>query len=332
MRPSSISIRQWIKYNYYFVLQHFLGVKYSEKHLKQKKEKLFQSVLKTNQLKGRGETLKVRECNSIEEFLSNKKELLNEPLIFKGAAAEWPAVKNWSKEYFIEYFANSKVELVGNVGLADKKNQNKFIETNFKEFINELSKDKANYLRFSRIIDDNPELRSDMDVDWLRNFKSGVSWGDNLYMFMGEAGSSTSMHNALIQSLFIQINGLKKWTLYAPNERFFLDPVAARMPYFYTDANPNNPNDKRYPLLSYAKKYEIVLEGGDILYFPSYYWHYVENLTANIGVTYKFTNIPFAFKLSKVMTSLYFLATKPTLLRSFYHNFTKNKDYIFDKH
>jgi hypothetical protein len=316
------------------MLQHFFGKERSANYLRKKKHILYQDILKNEGIENRGRTIDVKEveCTDLQPYIKDREELMKGPLVFRGVAKEWPCVKKWNKEYFRQYFSDYKVSLVGNVGLADKENQNKFTEASMADFIDTIGKDKNNYLRFSRIIDERADLKKDIDVDWLDQFKYEFSRGGYLYLFMGEAGSKTDMHNAIIQSLFIQVKGQKKWTIYAPNERIFLDPIADRRPYFYSQANPNNPGDSDFPLLSYAIKYEITLDEGDILWFPSFFWHHVQNLTPNIGVTYKFTDFSKSFEVSKILTSLFFLATKPTLLESFYYNTFKKRDLLFDNH
>ena len=333
MRPDLITQRQWILYNFYLVLEHFIGIKNSEKYLRKHKNKLYEEIKTNPGMEGRGRTIKTEEvvCLDFEPFKTNRRALMDGPLVFKGAAAEWPCTKKWSKEYFRENFSGYNVSLVGNVGLADRENQNQYKKASFGEFIDKIGKEKHNYLRFSRIIDDEPSLRNDMNVSWMEQFRSKFSRGGFLYLFMGEAGSKTAMHTAIIQSLFIQIKGQKKWTIFAPNERLFVDGIADRRPYYYSHANPNNPDDPNFPLLKYAKKYEIVLDEGDVLWFPSFYWHYVENLSPNIGVTYKFTDFYWSFNLSKVLTSLIFLGTKPTLIESFYYNTFKKRDLLFEE-
>lgn len=334
MRPEFITRKQWLTHNVHFVLQHFLGVERASRWLKKSKEKLAKSIAANPGIEKRGFTYDVKEIEreSFQPYLNNKKALLDGPLVFRNAAKEWPAVKTWSKSFFKENYGDYEIALIGNKGLADSPRVDKFQRTSFGEYLSYEGNDRSYYLRFSRIIDDYPDtLRKDIDVSWLQQFRSGLHWGENLYLFLGEAGSKTSMHNALIQSLFIQIKGKKIWTLYEPSERIFLDPVVARMPYYYTHVNPNDTDDPRYPLLKYARKYVIELNPGDVLWFPSYYWHYVENPTANIGVTYKYTNIPQAFGQTKLLTALFFLATKPSLLTSFWYNRTKKRDYIFDK-
>ena len=333
MKPEGITQKQWIKYNFYMTLEHFIGIKNSEKYIRPYKNKLYAEILKNPGLEDRGKTYTEKDitCTNFD-FINSKDSLMQGPLLFKGVAKSWPCITKWNKDFFRNNYADYNISLVGNVGLADHENQNKHKVASMGEFINTLGKEKHNYLRFSRIIDERPELRNDVDVPFLEKFRSKFARGGYLYLFMGEAGSKTDMHTAIIQTLFIQIKGEKKWVIYAPNERIFIDGIAERRPYYYSHANPNNLNDPNYPLLKHAIRYEVTLNEGDVLWFPSFYWHYVENLSENIGVTYKFTEFGEAFKISRVMTGLFFLATRPTLLESFYYNTFKKRDLLFDAH
>jgi hypothetical protein len=333
MKPEGISQKQWIKYNALFVAEHFIGINASAKYLGRIKASLFDEIAQNPVIQKRAVTYYNNDilCPNLEDILKNRQELMKGPLLFKGAAKDWECTKQWSADFFQKFYANQEVILVGSKGLTNKENQNKFKKESLGEFIDSAKKDPKNYLRFSRIVDTDPILRSHINVAWLEQFKSKVSKGGNMYMFMGESGSKTDMHAATIQSLFIQVKGQKKWTIYPANERIFVDAFADRRPYYYTDANPNNENDPKYPLLKFSKKYEIILDEGDVLWFPAFYWHYVENLTSNIGVTYKFTDFHESFKMSKVLTILLFFITKPNIIAIFFYNLIKKKDLHFDK-
>ena len=258
MRPDLITQGQWIKYNFYLALEHLIGIKRSEKYLRGPKNRLSRQILGNEGMQNRGRTLYTEDviCNTYDTTVNDKETLMKGPLVFKGAARDWPCTQKWNKEYFRKYFAKESISLVGNPGLVDKENESKYKEASMAEFIDSIGKDKHNYLRFSRIIDLNPDLRSDVDVDWLNRFRPKIARGGNLYLFMGEEGSKTDMHCAIIQTLFFQVKGRKKWVIYEPNERIFIDAIADRRPYFYTHAQPTQPEDPKYPLLKYAKKYE----------------------------------------------------------------------------
>ena len=324
---------QWIWYNTLLVIEHFIGVENAKNLLRTSKRHLSESVLSNVGTSDRGKVFTNKDVDKQFDpsILNDRDGLMNQVLVFKGAAKDWDCVRKWSPQYFADHCGDTSVSLVGNAGLADKENQNTYKRTTVKDYVNHVGKEKHNYLRFSRIIDEDPELRKDVNVDWLHRFADKFSRGGYLYLFMGIQGSRTTMHNAIIQTLFVQIKGKKRWIIYAPNERIFTSPHADRRPYFYSDANPNRLDDPNHPLLKHAICYDIVLEEGDVLWFPAFYWHYVENLTDSIGITYKFTDFHIAWNKSKVLTTLFFLATKPLLLKSFYYNVFKKKDLLFEE-
>jgi hypothetical protein len=312
MRPEGITQGQ---YNFYLVLEHFLGLKLSEKIIRPKRNRLYAEVLKNKGIENRGETIPTASITyyDFKPFENNKPALLDKPYLFKGVAKEWPAIKTWNKQFFREKYGDIEIPLVDKIpGIRDDKGR--YGKINFKQYFDEVDKGSNIYLSFSRVLDNNPELLKDLDLNWLRQFEWGAVNGEQTFFFMGEEGTKTDMHNGFAQTLFIQVEGRKKWTIWAPEERFFLDPVAGRHTHFYSFVNPHEENDPRYPLLKYAKKYELELEAGDVLWFPALFWHYVENPTSNIGVAFKWVNVPQNFKISKLLTTLVLLATNPSLI------------------
>ena len=332
MRPDLITQKQWIKYNLYLLVEHFIGLKNSEKYIRPKRNKLYNEVLTNDGFQNRGRALDLKEIeyDSFEPFANNKAELIKKPLVFRGVAKDWPCVKNWDKQFFREKYSDTTVPLVDYIP-GIRESEGSYSKINFAQYFEEIEKGTDIYLSFSRLLDNNPVLLEDLDLNWLRQFQSGLCNGEQTFFFMGEEGTKTDMHNGFTHTIFIQINGRKKWTVYAPNERFFLDPVAARFTHYYSHANPHDENDPRYPLLKYAQKYELILEPGDVLWFPSLFWHYVENITPNIGVAYKYVNVPQSFQISSLLTSLILMATKPSLLESFIYNKIHKQDLVFNK-
>jgi hypothetical protein len=194
-----------------------------------------------------------------------------------------------------------------------------------------MRKGSKKYLKFNRLVHHNRGLQFDFDLDWLKKFQLPWSFNEAYYLFIGGQNTLTPVHNGFVCTVFIQIYGRKKWTIYKVGERVFLDVRADRRMYFYSSADPDNINDERFPLLKYAEKYEVILEPGDVLWIPPLVWHQVENLSESIGVAFKFPNIPMAFRTSKVLTSLFFLATKPNIFKALWVSLTHDEDYVFTK-
>ena len=174
-------------------------------------------------------------------------------------------------------------------------------------------------------------LRKDFDLAFLKRFHLPTTFGQQFFMFMGNTESMTPVHCGFANTVFIQVTGKKKWILWAPNERIFFDPRAERRSYNFSHVDPYVTNDPNFPLYKYARRYEVILEPGDILFFPSHLWHQVENVEGGVSVAYKIVHLPTNFRSSFILTTLAFLATRPNMLLDvFYHRFKKS-DYLFTR-
>lgn len=331
MKPEGITWKQWLLYNYYFMAGNVLGQKITDSYFQPKKMKLFHDIAKNENISNRGELIPTEtiEHNDPAEFLKDPSKLTHNLLLFRGQAKHWPCMEKWTQEFFVDKLGNYKTDIIDNEGLADEGTE--FIETDMATFVKTMKEDKKNYLRFSRIIDDNPELKNDLDLDFINSFKHGMTRGDTFYLFMGEAGTKTEMHHAMPATLFVQIKGTKKWTIYAPEERIFLDPVAKRMPYHYSKANPYVFNDPKFPILKHSKYYQFEMNEGDVMWMPPFFWHYVENPTSSIGLAFKFVDLAMAAKLSKVCLFHYMTATNPNIISSFLHNKKYKHDLLYEQ-
>ncbi len=318
-RPDIVKRSHFYIYNLYFFLEHFLGYKLLQRFFNKRINQLNDTVLKDIQSKEREIVLEVPQVEKEIINSSDKsfRKIMHKPLLFKGAAKDWPATQKWSLDFFEKEFGDFEIFVLDTVGAIDKKNPQKFEKLPLKTFINQMRQGSLKYLKFSNIVQKQLKLQEDLDNSWLNKFDTFTSFGRRFYMFIGGKGTITPLHNEFPSVVYIQIHGRKKWVIYAPEERFFLNPRTERRHYFYTEADPFE-YDPEFPLAPYAQRYEVVLEPGDVLWFPPFYWHYVENLSDSIGVAYKFNDIPFGFKTSKMLTSLFLMATRPNLIYNFF--------------
>jgi hypothetical protein len=332
MKPANINSRDWLLSNFMFFIEHFVGLKFSQWLFKGMRARMISRIKDSQGIQQRGRTIPLAdyEYESFEDFRERNPLFYTSLAVFRGAAKDWTCSKKWNKEFFKTQYGSTEITMIDNKGLVDKDADQEFKKTTFKDYFDEAETDKSKYLRFSRIMDHNPELLDDLNLDWITQFSGGKLAGGT-YMFIGEGGTKTPMHAGMAHNVFMQIKGDKKWTIYAPNERIFLDVKAERFPYFSTDANPNQLDDPNHPLLKYAQKYEIILGEGDVMWLPSFYFHYVENLTSNMAASYRFAKSIESFKITKMMTTLCFLQTKPPLFVYFFYNMFKKQEYQFSK-
>jgi lysine-specific demethylase 8 len=328
MKPEGLKRSHWLKYNSYFALEHLLGYKSFKKHFGEKAKQLFMAI--DRDFAGKKIENKVEipalDASIVENNeLNNYRKLLQKPVVFRGAAKDWDCTKKWTLEFFEEEFGDIEVFILDTIGAIDPDNPQKYEIISLRDYIGQLRNGSLKYLKFSSLVQDKMKLQEDLRLDWLKKFQTKGSFGARFYMFIGGKGTITPLHNEFSAVVYVQVHGRKKWILYAPDDRIFLDARTERKFYFYTKADPKKLNDDAHPLMKYGKQYEIILDPGDVLWFPVFAWHYVENLDDSIGVAYKFTNVADSFRASKMLTSLYFLSTNPNIfVNALAMRFTKN--------
>lgn len=319
MKPVQISKKSWLKYNLLFIAEHFLGEKLYKKLFLKTENKLITQIEKEiiNNPVSEEDSFKLVEFqeNEIPEpFLDNFS-----PMVFRGAAKKWPSYEKWTFDFFSETFGDEEITLINNEGLIKDTDQ-AYDTLKFSEYISNLRKGSKDYLKFSRILETKSFLIDDFDYKWLRKFRTKNAANDLFYFFMGGKSTMTPIHNGYAHTLFVQIQGQKKWTFYPASDRMFIGVRSRRFNYFYTDADSSNVNDPKFPLLKYAQPVTVTINPGDVLYFPSLMWHQVENVSDSIGVAYKFADFLDGMRVSKTMATLFFLSTKPTILNTIFPN------------
>jgi hypothetical protein len=326
MRPDNVSSRDWLEYNTLFFLEHFLGHKMYQRLLGDREKKLWTSVDR------HASTHQATEPFEIIEHEGESAEPLYHPFkpeVFRGAARDWACTKKWTFDYFAEHFGDKEVTITNNRGLVG--NGQKDYETiKLRDYIAELRAGSMKYLKFSQMIHESSALQEDFNTEWLLKFHQSHEFKKLFFLFMGGKGTVTPIHTALPPTVFVQTYGTKKWTFYPTNDRLFLGVRPDRRSYYYTDANPGDEHDPSFPLLKHAHRRELILNAGDVVWFPALCWHQVENVTDSIGVAYKFFHIPSSLRSSKMLTSLFFLATKPSILQSALMARLTKKEYIFN--
>ena len=329
MIPEGIKKIDWLYYNILFIFEHILGFNTFQKYFGKNQRRLYSKIDYYLKNSNRGSVKQVEELNkdiNYEEFIKNCYNTVT-PKVFRAAASDWNAVKNWNFDFFAENHGHKKIILTDNVGLSEQE----FEEMDLRYYIDQMKTGSLKYLRFSDIVNEDHNLKNDFNFSWLRKFNLPYSWGEDLKMFMGAKNTLTTTHVGFSSFLFVQVMGRKKWVLYAPEERIFLDARTERTFHFYTKASPYKKDDPDFPLLKYAKQYEVMLEPGDVLWVPSFVWHHVENLTDSIGIRYGRSSIPGSWKSSKVLTTLIFLATNPNIISHYYIARTKKRELQFIK-
>ena len=207
--------------------------------------------------------------------------------IFEGLTEEWPARTRWSLPYLRERFGARRVPVLptrdgymdhdGRAGLH-------FHWMAFSDYLSRLeSGSHPDCYLVSPLDRALPELMEDV-VEPIysrsRPFRLSRFW-------LSAAGTSTPLHRDMVQNLFVQIVGRKRFCLYPPSHSPWLYsyPFRSGLPNF-SRFDPERPDFDRFPLARRVAPIEIVLEPGDVLYLPSRWWHQPRSLDLSMSLNF----------------------------------------------
>jgi len=235
-----------------------------------------------------------------EEFQRDYLEA-SRPIVLKGFAKSFPAVGRWSPEFFRDTFGDMRIQAVDGQGWAVEDSESgeadvAVREMTLREQVDRMLSGGSDYVSFwTELFTRHPELGKDIDVPALNKFIEPPRWTpDPIFkFFMGAGGTSTQWHCAELQNLFVQIHGTKEWRMCPPYWTPCMDPrvVSLQQQYCHGMVDFRDPDIERYPLYAYAPQRRVVLEPGDVLYVPPFWWHCVMNPEVSIGLAVWWINL-----------------------------------------
>ena len=248
----------------------------------------------------------------IREFVNK-----SHPVVFEGAARDWDCCRKWNFDWIKQQYGDDDVMLVDHARQDRNPLQKPIEHLTLGDLIDGIDHGSLKYARFHPLLQRHPELRLDLNQKWLKEHLTNrhTSWLHFYTLFLGGKGTDTAIHNAGNENMFVQIQGQKKWRFYPVEHSPIFDPPANRSPYKYTGYRPDQPDDELYPMARHMDWYETVLEPGDVLYNPPYYWHHVSNPTSSIGVGCRWNNMRTAVLASPVLATLEMFNTNPNAVR-----------------
>ena len=257
----------------------------------------------------------------------------NLPVVLKGAAANWPAVRKWTPEFFQTNYGSDtlcvRVE-TRRVGVESVYAR----DVTLSELIDDVRNGGEYYAsNLEDLFNDHPSLREDLLLRELERYscahplrsapRSKKAWRSPRFgeihstqIFITNANGRTGYHCEPGGNFFVQVYGRRHWVFVDPRHTPFMYPIL-RKDFVYS----GSPVDDRlgrdalmaegYGLYNLIPKYEVVLDPGDVLLSPQWWWHTVDNLGASIGVALRFRTHLFAG--SPVFSAMTMLS--PTLWR-----------------
>jgi hypothetical protein len=100
-------------------------------------------------------------------------------------------------------------------------------------------------------------------------------------LFVGREGTGSPFHNAAVFNMFYQIDGQKKWWFVDPYDTYLAYPLVmfGRAAGVIGCLWPIDYNKEAFPLFKYCPVYAAVLNPGDVLFNPPWWWHSIKNIS-----------------------------------------------------
>jgi len=216
----------------------------------------------------------------------------NRPVILTGEMAQWPALVRWTPAYLsgrvgaatIEYQGERK----GNARFEIEKDRHRR-EMPFDRFIEMISAPDAGNDAYITAYNSERNAAAlaplHADLGSLEKFLAADPARPQGMMWIGPAGTVTSLHHDLTNNLIAQLVGRKRIKAVPAAE---VGKLYNHRHVFSEIADLEDPalDRNRYPRLAEARIYDLVLEPGEIIFMPVGWWHQVRALDFSVTVTY----------------------------------------------
>ena len=247
---------------------------YSDKKLKNLKH-----FTTTQKLK----TVSSSKAKYLQQITNN----YTEPIVIKGLIKNYKCVKKWNIDYLNNkcgsYYVTGFSKSNNKDFLTDQFNNVEVLKNiKFSEACSMIKQNKGIYINnFHSIFLNCKVLQNDLDLSELEKIFP-MKYTNTSQLFFGPKGTGTTFHCAMKANIFFNIKGRKKWTFIHPKYSEYMKGAISNNGLFVVSKH-NYFKDKS--ILKSIPKYEIILEEGDVLFNPCWWWHCVENLSNySIGV------------------------------------------------
>ncbi|MDB9420784.1 cupin-like domain-containing protein [Microcystis aeruginosa CS-563/04] len=285
-------------YRYYFVGRSQYGA-YGSPWCIKKMKPIEESIKNQSIPSGDSPTLPIPELTIDEISPEQFHEVYvkpNTPVVFRGAAKHWEAVKIWTPEFFASNYGN---EMVSTRVRANELNEEalRYIDIPLSEVVENIKNGGTYYPGHTEdLFNRNPALREALDLKTLGKYLSMRQQRImSTQLFLSGGGVRSAWHATGGPNLFTMVYGRKEWTLVHPQHSMWMYPIT-RKDMFYVATmidwkkSLNEIEADGYPLYRYIPKFTTVLEPGDVLFSPQWWWHCVDTPEPSIGIASRAVN------------------------------------------
>lgn len=230
-------------------------------------------------------TLPLPEVNS--EILSKKqfaewRTKINMPIVFRGLIKNSFACQNWSIEWLIENFGDEVVHCIPPEISSLLGEEVKLEKISLKDFC--AKKEYHNYyINNHHSIFENKDFYESCNGKKIEDLRGARHLIDQWFISRSNQTGS-SLHCANGDNIFLNIKGRKEWHFIHPSYTPLLSPILSKYGMYAVAGVEKSLLNKWdsireiFPYFKFIPVYKVVLQEGDVLFNPPWWWHSVRNL------------------------------------------------------
>ncbi len=215
----------------------------------------------------------------------------NRPVVITDCLKLWDAMTLWTPGYLKEHFGNLTVAMQGNresdslYQLNDNHHRTTIKFAEFVDMVQSVEKSNDFYITANDSQHNGALLQAlQPDIQPAIPYLNANAANSNGFFWFGPAGTITAVHHDLTNNFMAQVRGRKQIKLINSSQL----PLTYNYRHCYSQADLNQIDYDRFPLLKQASIIEIILHPGEVLFIPIGWWHHVTAL--DISITMSFTN------------------------------------------
>jgi ribosomal protein L16 Arg81 hydroxylase len=207
------------------------------------------------------------------------------PLVIRGRMENW-AARDWTPESIVRVTGNPPVDLLvlkdgyfhidATVGIRTTS-------LRLGEYLDRIrDTDRPAYYLRTNVEAAFEPLRRDFEVPeyCLR------SLGMKICFWMGARGNTSDIHFDMNHNISAQIRGRRRVALFAPEDSANLYPFPHPVRWHHSQVHLEDYDEVRFPKFRRAKRYDLVMEPGEMLFIPRGWWHRFEALEPSMALSF----------------------------------------------
>jgi hypothetical protein len=256
-----------------------------------KREWLLETLERQRALSAQGATIERRAGLGADEFLE-RYYAANRPVILTGEMSGWPALAKWTPEYLKHAVGSKPIEFQGDRSKSDRFEIHKDAHRRqmpFDQFIDLVSRPAAGNDAYLTAYNSarNTEAISALhpDLGFADKFLNPDVEQPNGMMWIGPAGTLTSLHHDLTNNLIAQVVGRKRLLVLPASE---VGKLYNHLHVFSEISDLEDPalTLEQFPRLEHARFTEVTLMPGEMIFMPLAWWHQVRSIDFSVTITY----------------------------------------------